>query len=106
MQIDIEYKDWHAIHDFMSKTLHVSGVCNVRGGGFAVTLEEHVEPLINPMMRTLDLVVFATAETPSRVPVEWREPWDDDGTQYTEVGFSVRGMEAGPPPTLQIEEVH
>jgi hypothetical protein len=27
-------------------------------------------------------------------------------TQYTEVGFFVRGIEADPPPTLQIEEVH
>jgi hypothetical protein len=78
MQMDIEYEDWHAVHDYMSKTLHVSGVCNIRVGGFAATLEEHPEPLINPMMRTLDLVVFATGETPSPVPVEWREPWDDD----------------------------
>jgi putative transposase len=52
---------------------------------------------------------FVTVETVSlrRIYVLfWREPWDDDGTQYTEVGFFVHGMEAGPPPTLQIEEVH
>jgi hypothetical protein len=77
MDVDITYKEeeWEAIHDHMGKQLHVHGVCHIRGGGFAAGLEPHEKPLPNPMMLPLDLVVHATGETPSSVPVDWKQPW-------------------------------
>jgi hypothetical protein len=100
----ITYEDWHAVHDHMGKTLHISGVCVIEGGGFAVHLEEHTPQGFNPEVLVLDLVIVPTGETPSRVPVEWRQPWGEDGIQYKQVSFEPRGPGAAPPPTLDIED--
>jgi hypothetical protein len=27
MQVEIDYEDWHAVHDLMATELHVTGVC-------------------------------------------------------------------------------
>jgi hypothetical protein len=104
LELEIRYEDFHAYHDHMSKTLHVTGVWRIEGGGFAAHLEPHQEPTANPRMLDLDLVVSPTGESPGVQTVEWRQAWDDD-LQYTEVDFFVRGVNAGPPSALRIEDV-
>src|SRR3954468_4979869 len=47
----IEYRDWHAIHDHMGKTLPVDGNCTVRGGGFALSVELMVPSLFQETRR-------------------------------------------------------
>jgi hypothetical protein len=105
IELDIRYEDFHAYHDHMSKTLHVTGVCQIEGGGFAAQLEPHQTPTANPLMVDLDLVVSPTGESPSAQPVDWRQAWDDDGYQYTGVDFFVRGVRAEAPAALDIEDV-
>lgn len=58
--IKIEYKRLEAVHDHMSKQLHVFGECEVRGGGFAVAITPLADPEhggINPDMLTLAISV-------------------------------------------------
>ncbi|MEY2420230.1 MAG: hypothetical protein QOI95_297 [Acidimicrobiaceae bacterium] len=106
-EIAVEYEDWHAVHDFMGKTLRVSGTCIVEGGGVALGLEPREEQGINPQMLMLNLSATATGESPSRQTVEHVQPWSDDGIQYTEVGFvAVGGVAFSPPPQLKVEDAH
>jgi hypothetical protein len=104
--LNLEYKDWTAIHDHMGKTLRVDGTCIVPGGGFAVSLRPSEKQGVNPRMLMFDLDVSATGESPSHQPLHHDQPWSDEGIQYTEVGFAVIGVEAEPPPTVKIEEVY
>jgi hypothetical protein len=106
-QLDIEYHDWHAYHDHMSKTLHVHGECTIPGGGVAASLEPRDKQGANQLMLMLDLRLTPTGESPSHQPVDHRQPWDDEGIQYKEVGFAVVGKVTAPaPPQLQIEDLH
>jgi hypothetical protein len=105
--LDIQYADWHAVHDHMGKTLHVYGQCELPGGGFALTLEPCEKQGANPLMLMLGFRITPTAESPSHQPLEHRQNWDDDGLQYTEVGFVVIGYPAtAPPSALPIEDVY
>lgn len=104
--IEVQYEDFHAYHDFMSKTLQVTGVCHIKGGGFEVMLQPAEKPTANLLMFDLDLVFIATAESESTQSVSWRQPWDDDGPQYTEADFFVPDFDAPAPPPLTIEEIH
>jgi hypothetical protein len=106
IHVGLQYQDWTAIHDFMSKTLRVDGTVVVEGGGFAVSLEAREgNQGINPQMFTLDLVVTPTGESPSHQTVHYDQPWRDDGIDYNEVGFRVRGADTEPPPPLKIEDL-
>ena len=70
-EVDIEYEDWHAIHDHMSKTLRVYGKCLIRGGGFAAELEPREEQGINPQMLMLNFRLTPTGESPSEQTPEY-----------------------------------
>ncbi|HYZ76435.1 MAG TPA: hypothetical protein VE596_03585 [Gaiellaceae bacterium] len=106
-QIEIEYDDWHAYHDHMSKTLHVHGDCTIRGGGVAASLEPREEQGANQTMLMLNLRLTPTGESPSHQPVDHRQRWDDEGIPYKEVGFVVVGGVTAPaPPALPIEDLH
>jgi hypothetical protein len=108
MRAEIDYADWHAIHDHMGKSLHITGTCHIQGGGIAAQLAPHERPLPNPLMLPLDLVLTPTGETPSSVKIDWHQAWDDDGYQYNEVSFFVRDgtIDAEAPPTLPVEDAH
>jgi hypothetical protein len=106
-ELEVQYDDWHAVHDHMSKALRVYGNVTVRGGGFALGLEPNDEQGINPLMLMLNLLITPTGESPSRQTAEYEQSWNDDGLQYEEVGFVVEGdIVAPPPPTLRIEDVY
>jgi hypothetical protein len=106
-ELDVQYDDWHAVHDHMGKTLRVYGNCMVRGGGFAVGLEAREKQGINPQMLILNLRITPTGESPSRQTPEYMQPWSDEGIQYDEVGFVVVGdIAVSPPPTVPIEDVY
>jgi hypothetical protein len=105
--VDIEYRDWHAIHDHMSKSLRVYGHCHIRGGGSFVELELRQTQGINQRMLMLDLRIVPTGESPAEQDVEYQQPWDADGIDYDEVGFVVAGDFTAPtPPNLAIEDVY
>ena len=105
-EIDLEYDEWHALHDHMGKRLRVYGNCTVRGGGVAVGLEPQQDQGSNQRMLTLNLRLTPTAESPGRQTPEYNQPWGE-GDQYEEVGFVVTGpVAAPPPPTLRIEDVY
>lgn len=106
-ELDVQYDDWHAVHDHMGKTLRVYGNCKVRGGGFAVALEPRKEQGINPRMLMVNIRFTPTGESPSQQTPTYEEPWSDETVQYEEVGFVVVGdFAASPPPTLPIKDVH
>ena len=106
-ELDVQYDDWHAVHDHMGKTLRVYGNCIVRGGGFAVGLEPREKQGFNPLMLMLNFRITPTGESPSHQTPEYAQPWNDDGLQYTEVGFETVGdLRVAPPPTLRVEDVH
>jgi hypothetical protein len=103
--LEVEYKDWHAIHDHMGKQLHVHGDCTIRGGGFVVTLEQRQEQS-DPSKLLLTLVFVPTGESPSHQRADYRDAWDE-GMSYKEVGFVVEGpVTASAPPTIPVEDVH
>ena len=105
ISVDVEYEDWNATHDHMSKTLRVDGTCVVPGGGLALSLRPSEQQGANPMMLMFDLEVSATGESPSRQQLHYDQPWDDDGIQYKEVGFRVVGAQSEPPEQLRIQDV-
>ena len=102
IELHVEYKDFHAYRDHMSKTVRVTGTAVVRGAGVAVTLMPHEGPSgINPKMLALDLHFTLTAEDPSEQPVKWSGDWDDE--RYDEVEFRVSGAKVEAPPPLKFE---
>jgi hypothetical protein len=106
-QLDIQYDDWHAVHDHMGKTLRVSGNCTVPGGGFALGMEPRQEQGINPRMLMLNLRITPTGESPSHQTLEYGQPWTDEGLHFDEVDVVVVGDVAAPsPPALRIEDVY
>jgi hypothetical protein len=105
IKLHVRYEDFHAQHDHMSKTLHVTGICHIDGGGFAAHLEPHHEPTANPLKVDLDLVLTPSGDSPSVQPLDWRQAWHDDGHPYAEVDFFVQGITAQAPPVLDIEDV-
>jgi hypothetical protein len=106
-ELDIQYDDWHAVHDHMSKSLRVYGSCTVRGGGFALGMEPRQEQGINPRMLMLNLRIAPTGESPSQQTLDYGQPWTDEGIQYDQVDIVVVGDVAAPsPPTLRIEDVY
>jgi hypothetical protein len=105
IEIEVEYKDFHAYRDHMSHKLHVVGTCQVRGAGVAVSLRDHEGPPgINPKILPLDLEFTVTGESPSEQPVEWWGEWDNES--YEEVEFRVGDEVKAPPPSLNIEDVY
>ncbi len=106
--VTIEYRNLEAVHDHMSKRLHVSGECTVRGGGFAVEIAPLSDPQhggINTRMLTLALNVIPTGESPSKQVLDYHQPWSDD-VPFTEVDFRVESpTTATQPPTLTITDV-
>lgn len=107
VELDVQYDDWHAVHDHMGKTLRVYGNATVGGGGFAVGLEWRDEQGINPRMLMLNLRITPTGESPSHQTVEYEQRWSDEGVQYSEVAVLVVGDIAAPaPPTLRVEDVY
>lgn len=103
--VELQYEDWHAVHDNMGKSLRVDGVCIIPGGGFAVSLEPSEHQGANPQMLMLNLVVTPTAESPTRQTPHYDQGWEAEGIQYTEVGFRAQGA-TEPPPTLTVEDVY
>lgn len=105
LDVSIQYEDWHAYHDFMSKRLRVVGTVIIEGGGFAAELKPHEGPSgINSESLVLDLVVFPTGESPSRQELKYEQPWEDGGIQYKQVEFRSEDVE--PPPPVSVEDVH
>jgi hypothetical protein len=105
IELDVEYKDFHAYRDHMSKSLRVTGTCIVRGGGVAVNLQPFEgNSGINPKMLALELDFLVTAEDPSQQPVEWHGGWDEE--RYEEVEFRVSENGPAPPAPLKIKDVH
>jgi hypothetical protein len=106
-EIDIQYEDWHAVHDHMGKALRVYGQCTVRGGGFAVGLEPHDKQGVNPRMLILSVRITPTGESPSHQAPKYEQPWDDNGIQYNEVDFEVVGpVTAAAPTRLSVADVY
>jgi hypothetical protein len=106
IELNVEYKDFHAVRNHMAKNLHVTGTCIVRGGGVAVRLRDFEgNSGINPKMLVLELDFTLTAEDPSEQPVEWHGEWDDE--RYEEVEFRVAPdrVTAPPPHPEKIEDV-
>ncbi|WP_155992238.1 hypothetical protein [Nocardioides sp. URHA0032] len=103
--VSVTYRDLHAIHDHMSKTLRVDGTAVIRGGGIAVSVLPS-EVGFNPQMLMLTLRFTVTGESPSEQRLHHLQPWLDDGIQYTEVGFVGEGVPAELPDQLRIEDVH
>jgi hypothetical protein len=106
MSVRVEYMDdWHAVHDHTSKQLHISGTCVVTGGGFHTRVTPQARQGANQLMLLLDITFIPDGESPSRIPIEYQQPWEPDGINYTEVGFEVVGLVKAPPPQpLTIED--
>jgi hypothetical protein len=91
----------------MGKTLRVTGVAEVQGGGFSAHLTPGAPHGINPQMLVLELAFTVTAESPERQLLEFVQPWNDDGIQYTEVEFVIVGDYQAPiPAPIPVDEVH
>jgi hypothetical protein len=104
MSTEINYDDWHAVHDHITKMLRVSG--SVPANSFVSILEpSDGPPMINPQMLMLDLRIFPNEELSSGL-VGYEQTWDDEGIQYTEVGIRIAGHPETPPHVLKIEDVY
>jgi hypothetical protein len=104
IEIHVHYDTMHAVHDVAAKTLRVSGDATVRGGGFSLMLVPGEPRGINDEMLVLHLTITPTGESPQDQPLDYEQPWDDDGIQYTEVEIVVVGdVMAAAPPILPIE---
>ena len=105
LELEIKYEDFEAYHDHMGKQLHVHGVCLIEGGGFAVDLRPADGTSSSPERLTMELSVHPTGESPSRQPLDWHRPWEDDHP-YKEVDFVVTGVKAAAPEPLKVKDVY
>ena len=106
-ELEVQYDDWHAVHDHMGKTLRVYGNCTIPSGGFAASLQPRDEQGVNPRSLLINLRFAPTGESPVNQALEYEQAWNDDGIQYEEVAAVVVGDISAPAPdALPVEDAY
>lgn len=99
---DVVFTGWTAVHDQSNNQLQVSGVCEIGGGGFIVTLKLG-NPGFNPTTgeRVLDLRLVATGESDSVQEAYYAEAWDQEDPVS---GVTINVLQGPSPGRLEVTE--
>lgn len=108
---DVEYRDFHAYREHMSKQFRVYGTVFVTHAGLRASLERAEPQGINPDDLLLKLILQPDFEARSEQPVALSEGWEGgEPPTYDTVSFRVQipeGLgELQPPGAISVTDVY